>query len=78
MRVYISHAETAREWVETISRHPVAILSPATAFTFREETRTVKAGDRLVVISFPVSFPVVFTLRGILFLSLDSMTLTRA
>lgn len=67
-----------REWVETISRHPVAILSPsATAFAFREETRT---GDRLavvVVVSFLVSTFVLLTLRDILFLSPDSMTLTR-
>lgn len=45
----ISRAGTARKWVETISRHPVVILSPATVFAFREETRIVKAGDRLAV-----------------------------
>lgn len=63
-----------REWVKTISRHPVAILSPAAAFAFREETRTVKARDRLAVVSFPFVF---LTSRDILFLSPDSTTLTR-
>lgn len=74
----ISRAATACEWMETISRYPIAILSPATAFAFLEETRTVKVGDRLVV-SFPsLSFVFLTLSRGILFLSSDSTTLTRA